>query len=176
MYIWLSVCLWGASIAFSMLHNGELHTENLMLDSGVFVPTIPILLGVYNKTQLSYKNGTKMRNPKTLKQMELMFGKELAPYYTQMADAMSDDNLLAAVNSIGNFHLPQNIKLENTNIIAFHGTVFMEIQAKKSVKYLKKILPLAYIKVFNNYHHGELSVNRPIQFIEEVEKAINTFQ
>lgn len=63
--------------------------------------------------------------------------------------------------------------MNGVDIAAFHGTDFMEIMAKKSAKYLQKYYPNAYIKCFNGYHHGELSVNRPDEFIMETEKTIH---
>lgn len=58
-------------------------------------------------------------------------------------------------------------------MIAFHGTVLMEIMSKKSAKYLHTHYPNAYVKRFNGYNHGELSVNRPQEFLVEIEKNIN---
>lgn len=166
----------GAAITFSIVLDGELHSDYLVFDSGVFVPTNPLLLSINNKMQLKYKNATKARNEKFLKQLNVAYGEKLAPYYMELADVMTDDNLLASSNSIGNFRLPDGVKLPNTNIIAFRGTVFMEIIAKKSTKYLKKNFSNAYIKVFNGNQHAELSIHQPKVFVEEIEKAKRIFR
>ena len=166
----------GAAIAFSVVSDGELRAEYLVFDSGVFVPTNPLLLRINNKMELSYKNRTKAHNKKTLQQLSIMYGENLAPHYMALAEVMTDSNLLRACSAIGSFRLSGQIRLPDTNIIAYHGTVLMEIQAKKSAKYLRKIFPKAYIKVFEGNHHGELSVNYPAIFVEEIEKAIKTFQ
>ncbi len=162
----------GGAIAFDFLADGKVHAEYLIFDSGVFVSTPPLLLNISNKMQLSCKNGTKQRNQKTLENLNKAYGSKLAPYYIELADKMSDENLLAALNAIGHFQMPQKLAIENTKIIAFHGTVFMELLAKKSAKYLKRMFPNAVIKVFPGYQHGELSVNRPEEFVNEIEKAI----
>ena len=122
-----------------------------------------------------HKNKTKARDERTLKQLNVVYGEKLAPYYIELADVMTDKNLLASANSIGRFRLPKGLKFPNTKIIDFHGTAFMEIMAKKSAKYLKDNFPDAYIKVFNGNQHAELSVNRPKIFVEEIEKAQRYF-
>jgi hypothetical protein len=166
----------GAAIALSAVSDGNLQTEYLVFDSGVFVSTNPLLLQINNKMELSYINKTKARNAKTLKQLNIVYGEKLAPYYIAMVDdAMTTENFLAAAHSIGTFTFPKQLKLPNTKIIAFHGTVLMEIQAKKSAKYLKQYFPQAYIKVFQGNQHGELSVNQPKKFVEEIEKAMRMF-
>lgn len=161
----------GAAIAFCLLADGLLHAKYLVFDSGVFVATSPFLLSINKKMQLCCKNKTKQRDAKILAKLNKVYGSTLAPHYIEMADKMSDDNLLAALNSIGNFKMSNELRLSNTKIIAFHGTVFMEIQAKKSANYLKKNFPQAYIKVLKGYNHGELSVNRPDEFVHLIEQA-----
>ncbi|MDO4542179.1 MAG: alpha/beta hydrolase, partial [Bacillota bacterium] len=109
----------GGAIGFSLLSSGELETEYLVLDSGVFVPTPKPLLVINNKLQLGYKNKTKARKPKTLKQLEAAYGSALAPYYIEMADKIGDEGILAAANAIGSFSLADKISFPNTKIIAF---------------------------------------------------------
>ena len=121
-----------------------------------------------------YKNATKARNEKILKQLNIVYGKD-STIFMALADVMTDGNLLASCNSIGKFRLPKDIKLSDTNIIAFRGTVLMEVIAKKSTKYLEKNFPNAYIKVFEGNQHAELSVNQPKVFVEEIEKVKRIF-
>jgi len=165
----------GAAIAFSVVADSKLHSDFLVFDSGVFVSSNPLIMNINNRMQLSYKNKTKSRDKKTLEQLVIAYGEKLAPFYVEMADVMTDDNLLAASNAIGKFSLSKQLQLPNTNIIAFHGTVFMEIMAKKAAKYLKKHFPKAYIKAFQGNQHAQLSVNQPTLFVEEIEKAIQHF-
>ncbi len=159
----------GAAVTIETLRRG-ITAEYLVFDSGVFAPAGPLVLTVNNKMQLAAKNGTRDGKDKYLKQLEPVFGKELAPHYIRLAKKMTDDDLIAASNSIGRYTMP-DISFDDTKIIAFHGTVLMEILAKKSAALLKKRFPQAYIKIFKGYAHTELSVKRPAEFIEEIKKA-----
>lgn len=161
----------GAAIAFSMLLDAELHAENLVLDSGVFLPTHPVLLALNNRVQLAYKNKTRLREPKTLRQLQAAYGKELAPHYMELADHMNDRDLLTAANSVGRFALPAHTELGGTNLVAFHGTALLELQAKKCARYLKRRFPGARVKAMKGYGHCELSIKRPAEFLEEIQKA-----
>jgi pimeloyl-ACP methyl ester carboxylesterase len=162
----------GAAIAFKILSDRLIKAEYLVLESGVFVKALTIHCAVNKKIQLGMMFRTQKRDEKTLKHIDRVFGKLVAPHYITMADKMTRSNLLTAVNAIGNYHFPSNIQLDKTRIIAFRGNSFMDIQARKSTRYLKRKFPKASIKVFPGYRHGELSVNRPFEFIDEIHKAI----
>jgi hypothetical protein len=121
---------------------------------------------------INSNRNARCRDEKTLKSLEPVYGKRLMPYYLEMVDSMKEQSLINAMQSVGKYQLPPKLNLAGMDIAAFYGTDFMEIMAKKSVKYLQKNYPNAYIKGFKGYHHGELSVNRPKEFIEEAEKFI----
>ncbi len=161
----------GGGITWEVIRRG-INAEYIVFDSGVFSSMPSALIGVMGSMQTSIKNGTRDRTPKYLSNLEKVYGKKLAPHYIRMADFMTDENLLAATRSICTYVMPENIDIGDAKIIALRGTVFMEIMAKKSMKLLKKHYPNAYTKIFNGYAHGELSTNRPEEFIKEIFTAI----
>lgn len=161
----------GGGITWEVLSRG-IKAEYVVFDSGVFSSVPSALIGMIGNMQTSVKNGTRDRIPKYLTNLEKVYGRELAPHYIRMADFMTDENLLAATRSICTYVMPENIDMDETKIIAFRSTVFMEIMAKKSMKLLKNRYPNAYTKIFKGYAHGELSTNRPEEFIKEIFAAV----
>ncbi len=162
----------GAAIVWDIVVSGKLHAEKLIFDSGVFVRANPLVSRINLKMLIKMNRNAKLRDAKALKSLENMYGKRLLAHYLEMADSMGEQSLANAVKSMGKYQLPPKLNVKGMDIAAFLGTNFMEIMAKKSVRYLRKNYPDSYIKVFNGYRHGELSVNHPEEFIAEAEKFI----
>ncbi len=161
----------GAAIAFDIVADGRIKVDKLIFDSGVFVKSNPIISAIHENMQVNMNNKAKKRDNKIMVQLENIYGKELLPYFLQMADSMSKLSLVKTLRSVCKYQIPEKLSLDNIQIVAFHGTVLFEINAKKSAKYLTSHYPKARVKIFDGYNHGGLSVNRSNEFIEEIENA-----
>lgn len=159
----------GGTIAAKLWENGKLHIKKLVLESAPLIPINPLLQFINIQQNLNMLHNLQHQNQKTLTICEKMYSKELLPDFLKLSTIMDDNTVKNCIHSFSHFCLPKNLQIKDTDIIFYHGTTFMEIAAKKSAKYLKKNYPRIKIKCFQGYHHCELSVNRPKQYIKEVE-------
>ena len=171
-YMIIGVSL-GAAVALSLLEDNVITTKYLILESGIYKRFSSILLAISRKIEVSTLNKIKKRDEKTINTFTKMFG-DTFKYFFDLADNMNDNTIINAVSSFKNYKIASTLNLNNTNIIVFQGTS-LDFSVRKSTKLLRKRFNNVYIKTFKKYHHCELSVNRPDEFIDEIELAIKNF-
>lgn len=159
----------GGTIGAAIWSNGNIQIKKLILESAPLVPMNPLFTSIFIKQNLSLIHKVQQRDQRTIKACEQMYAKSLLPHILDMIDSMDDKTIVNGVSSFGRYRLPANIKNDRTDIVFYHGTVFMEIIAKKSARYLKKHYPQVEVTSFQGYHHCELSVNHPERYIKEAE-------
>lgn len=162
----------GGTIGAILWQNGNLQIRKLILESAPLVPMNSLIMSINTKQNIKATHKAKERDGKYMDTFKKMFPENLLTYFFEMIDSMDDKTVRNCSSSFGRYCLPTDLDTTGMDIAFFYGTVFMELMAKKSAKYLRKYYPQAKIKCFHGYNHCELSVNRPKQYIKEVEKIL----
>lgn len=163
----------GGTIASILWVNDRLHIEKLFLEGAPLVQQNKMITSIIINQYLNLTHKTQQRDLKTLNTCEKTFiPKKYMRYFLEMIDAISDDTIKNCAISVGQFQLPKNLKMDNVDILYYHGTTLNEMVSKKSAKYLKRHYPQAIVICQSGYSHCELSLHHPEQHIEIVEKFL----
>ena len=160
----------GGTIASILWANERLHIEKLFLEGAPLVQQNSLMTSIILKQYLSLTHKTQQRDIKTLNMCEKTFiPQKYMPYFLEMIDAMSDDTIKNCTVSVGQYQLPKGLKMDNIDVLYYHGTTLNEMVSKKSAKYLKRHYPQAVITCQRGYSHCELSLHHPERYIKAVE-------
>lgn len=163
----------GGTIASVLWANGRLRMEKLFLEGAPLVPQNKIMTSIIMGQYVSLTRKTQQRSLKILKMCEKTFiPHEYMQFFLKMMDAMNKDTIKNCIASAGQFQLPENLKLDNLDVIYYHGTTLNELQSMKSAKYLRRHYPNAIVTCLQGYSHCELSLRHPNEYIRAIEGVL----
>lgn len=159
----------GGTIVSAILEQQVLRFEKVIMESAPLVPMHKLLLRYWKKQTHKQIDGYKARNKKAMRQAMRIYPQELHAPFLALIDHIKDETVARYCDSVFSYRMPRDMAIENIDITYWHGTVFLEVMAKLSAKFLKRHYPRIQVKRFAKYNHCELSVNRPQEFIVQAE-------
>ena len=165
----------GGIITANIWQNKKLNIQKIILDGSPIVSYPKILKSYLTNFYINVTHKSQQRDEKTINQaINTIVPKNMLNVFLEVLDSMSDKNIINYLNEWGNYKLPNNIDVFNTEIYYFHGTKMNEMLAKKSAKYLKKYYPSSNIICLKGKFHCETSIFNPNEMIKELDKIFNS--
>ena len=163
----------GGAIATKLVMNGNIVTENLILDGAPLLKVSGLLKKIMKLNYISIIRKVKKRDPKVIESAKRDFlpGERLDDFF-KLADRMEDDSLVNMIDTI--FAGTDIKKIKNEpGILFLHGTKGNESVSKKAAIKLKEKNPQTEIKQFDGYAHAQLAVFESGKWVDAVSEWLN---
>jgi len=152
-----------------------LNINYLIIDGAPLSPLGKLPVWFMEKSYTSIIHKIKARDKKIL----INFKKNFLPEkylesFLKFADTMSDRTISNIVRGVFNIDIIHIDNDNNTSILFMLGTKGNETVSKKAAMKMKALYPQTEIQCFNGYSHAELAIYHVNEWIEHVDKFIET--
>jgi pimeloyl-ACP methyl ester carboxylesterase len=157
----------GGTIALEMIANNSLSIKHIVSDGGFFTPISPViaLIGanLMTSAMMIIKNGNQKKTPLIAKSLSRS-GAEMFQRTISIISRTSINNIF---RSTYQYKLPDKIDQTPTRINIWYGSR-ENYFVKKSARDIRKRAPLCIIREFIGMKHGELALDYPDRYVQEI--------
>jgi pimeloyl-ACP methyl ester carboxylesterase len=159
----------GGTIALEMIANNSLSIKHIVSDGGFFTPISPVIAWIATHLMTSAMMIIKNGNQKNTSLIAKSLSRSGAEMFQKIISTISRTSIHNVFRSTYQYKLPDKIDQTPTRINIWYGSR-ENYFVKKSARDIRKRAPSCIIREFMGLKHGELALDYPDRYVQEINK------